>query len=344
MIKKILQEGFLLKHKGYYNHAIEAFYKALEIDSTSLELLYEIAESYYLMGEEERALSYIEQILEKNPAHITSLTFLKNIFVTKSAWVEAKKTAENIYKITNKEEDFAEILKLLNKQFAYNEVIKMAPESNNSAICYELSVANFHINNLVEAETNINKALESDSNNQKYLILKAKILFKMNRMEESADIINNIQIDFENADFLNFIGLIKQYECQFKTAIEYFKQAIKLAPQNDEYFYNCASTYFKTGDITQAKKYYNLAISLNPDNPNYHFALANLYYSEKQYKRAMEELKYDFFEANLLKSIILYDTGYVALAKKQLESLHSEQPENELINKYKNLIEEKLKI
>ena len=113
MIKKILQEGFLLKNKGYFKHAIEAFYKALEIDSTSLELLYEIAESYYLMGEEERALSYIEQILEKNPTHITSLTFLKNIFVTKSAWVEAKKTAENIYKITNKEEDFAEILKLL---------------------------------------------------------------------------------------------------------------------------------------------------------------------------------------------------------------------------------------
>ena len=42
----------------------------------------------------------------------------------------------------------------------------------------------------------------------------------------------------------------------------------------------------------------------------------NLYYSERNFKRAFEELNYDFFEANLLKSIILYDTGYVALAKK----------------------------
>ena len=28
MIKELLQEGFLLKSKGYYKHAIEAFYKA----------------------------------------------------------------------------------------------------------------------------------------------------------------------------------------------------------------------------------------------------------------------------------------------------------------------------
>ena len=33
MIKEILQEGFILKEKGYYKHAIEAFYKALEVDN-----------------------------------------------------------------------------------------------------------------------------------------------------------------------------------------------------------------------------------------------------------------------------------------------------------------------
>ena len=73
MIKKILQEGFILKTKGYYKPAIEAFYKALELDNTSSELLLEIADCYYSMGEEERALNYIEQILEKAPTHIDTL-------------------------------------------------------------------------------------------------------------------------------------------------------------------------------------------------------------------------------------------------------------------------------
>ena len=93
-----------------------------------------------------------------------------------------------------------------------------------------------------------------------------------------------------------------------------------------------------------AKKYYNLAININPDNQNYHFALANLYYSEKQYRRAMEELDYDFFEANLLKAIILYETGYVALAKKSMLKLSEENPDNMVIQVYMQKIEDALKI
>ena len=135
-----------------------------------------------------------------------------------------------------------------------------------------------------------------------------------------------------------------QYKGEYTNAIKYFKNAIKQSPYLDEYYYNCASTYFKMSDITQAKKYYNMAINISPENPNYHFALANLYYSEKQYRRAIEELNYDFFEANLLKAIILYDTGYVALAKKILLSLEKERPENMVIREYMNKIEADLKI
>ena len=103
MMKELLQEGFILKSKGYYKHAIEAFYKALELDNSSSELLLEIAEVYYLMGDEERTLNYIEQILEHNPTHIESLNLLKKIFVNKKAWAEAEQTAKNIYCITQME-------------------------------------------------------------------------------------------------------------------------------------------------------------------------------------------------------------------------------------------------
>ena len=150
--------------------------------------------------------------------------------------------------------------------------------------------------------------------------------------------------DENDSEIMNFIGLVKQYEQDLKTAIKYFLKAVKLDSANDEYYYNCASTYFKMGDVTLARKYYNLAISISPDNQNYHFALANLYYSEKHYKRALEELKYDFFEAKLLKSIILYDSGYLVLAKNELEALVKEQPNNPIVMEYKSRIEEELKI
>ena len=80
MIKNILKEGFILKSKGFYKQAIETFYKALEIDNTSSELLLEIAECYYLIKDFERAINYLEQILDKYPTHINSIKLLRNIF------------------------------------------------------------------------------------------------------------------------------------------------------------------------------------------------------------------------------------------------------------------------
>lgn len=92
MIKNLLQEGFALKDRGHYKHAIEVFYKALEEDNTSTELLFEIADLYYRMQNEERALNYIEQILDRVPEHITALKLLEKIFIDRNALAEAEQT------------------------------------------------------------------------------------------------------------------------------------------------------------------------------------------------------------------------------------------------------------
>lgn len=341
MIRQILQEGFILKAQGYYKHAIEAFYKALEQDCSSTELLLEIAECYYLMKDEERALNYIEKILDKTPTHIDTLKLLKKIFIEKEAWAEAEQTIKNIYCISKDPNDLAEIFSLLNKQKRFYEIFEYNADVDSANIFYEKAFAKMMLNQLKEAESYINRAIEL-SDDIKLLLLKCKILFQMNRIDECSSLIEQINIGEKDSDSLNFIGLIKLYECDFKEALKYFTEAIKKDPSKDEYYYNCASTYFKMEDLQNAKKFYNLAISINPNNQNYHFALANLYYSEKHYKRAMEELNYDFFEARLLKSIILYDSGYLILAKKELENLAQEQPENELVINYMKKINEEL--
>lgn len=343
MIREILQQGFVLKEKGFYKRAIESFYKALEVDSSSLELLLEIAECYYFLNDEERALNYIELVLDKCPTHIGSLKLLKNIFINKKAFEEAEQTAKNIYCISKEQDDLVEIFELLNKQGRYAEIFTYQIDSESSSILYEKAFAKFHLGELNEALVFINRAIEIVRDDKK-LLLKGQILFAMNNRDECSNILNEITLKDSSAETLNFAGLVKQHECNFDEALKYFFAAIQANSKGDEYYYNCASTYFKKGNLPQAKKYYNLAISLAPENKNYHFALANLYYSEKNYKRAMEELNYDFFEANLLKAIILYDSGYLALAKKELDKLVLEQPNNELIIDYSRKIEEELKI
>lgn len=343
MIKDIIQEAFILKSKGYYKNAIESFYRALGEDNSSIELLYEISECYFHMDDYERALNYLEQVLETSPTHINGLKLLKKIFIKKQAWNEAEQTAKNIYCVTQSSKDLAEILELLNKQNRFDEVFDYQIDIKSVDILYEKAYAKFCLNKLEEAEMYINQALEENID-EKNILLKGKILYRLNRINECLELLKYIEKETLNPEMLNFLGLIKLYECQFKEALKYFIEASRIDSSKAEYIYNCASAYFKMDEVQQAKKFYNLAISLEPDNRNYHLALANLYYSEKHYKRAMEELKFDFFEANLLKSIILYDSGYLAIAKTELDKLLKEQPENELILDYKNRIETELKI
>ena len=207
-----------------------------------------------------------------------------------------------------------------------------------------MGLSKFKMGEYNEAEILANMALDFDKTNSQIQLLKGEILLKKNKLEDCLELIEKMEIVETDAQMQNWVGLVYQLDGKYRKAVNCFMNAIRLEPSVDEYYYSCASTYFKMGEIKLAKKYYNLAVSLNPDNQNYHFALANLYYSEKHYKRAMEELNYDFFEARLLKSIILYDTGYVALAKKELDELEKINPENELIKTYKSKIEEELKI
>lgn len=344
MIKQLLKEGFVLKSKGYYKHAIETFYKALELDNKSSELLLEIAESYYLMHDEERALNYIEQIIEMNPSHIESLKLLKKIFLDKNALEEATQTAQNIYTISQNPDDIAEILRLLNLQKRYAEVLSFNSDFNIISIQYEKAYASLFANEIESAENFINLALSQEPNNSKLQLLKGKILFKQAREDDCAELIKNMNIDYKSPDMLNFIGLVEQQQGNYKKSIEHFLSAINLSSKNDEFYYNCASTYFKMGNILLAKKYYNTAISISPNNPSYHLALANLYYSEKQYRRALEELDFNFYEANLLKALILYDSGYIALAKKGFDMLKAEKDDDFVVNEYLNKIKERLKV
>ena len=342
MIKNLLQEGFILKQRGHYKKAIEVFYKALEEDNTSSELLLEIAELYYKLGDEERTLSYIGQVLDNAPEHINALKLLKQIFVDKEAFQEAEQTAKNIYCISNSDKDLAEIFKLLNLQGKFEEIFEYNIKSENTAVILEQAKALYRRQDFTKAEELAEKLYSKSPENQEVLLLLGQIYYALNKKDKCIALVQKLSDNSENAELLNFCGLIEDYQGNYKKACKHLLKAIKLEPCNDKYHYNLANMYFKQGDTAFAKKYYNIAITLNPQNTNYHFALANLYYSEKHYKRALEELPDNLFEANLLKIIILYDTGYLALAKQELSRLLQQCPDSHILQEYTERINQEL--
>lgn len=342
MIKNLLQEGFALKERGHYKHAIEVFYKALEEDNTSTELLYEIADLYYKMQNEEKALNYIEQILNRVPEHIAALKLLEKIFIDKNALEEAEQTAKNIYCVSHNGDDLAQIFRLLNMQGRFDEIFEYNVEHPNTSIYLEQAKALFYKKEFTKSEELLKNAIAKEQGNQDMLLLLGQVYYAQGKKDLCLELAEKISENENNAELLNFLGLLEDYKRNYKEACRYIQKAIKLDAKNDKYLYNLANMYFKQGDTMYAKRYYNLAISINPQNPNYHFALANLYYSEKHYKRALEELPDDLFEANLLKVIILYDTGYLALAKQELKHLFTQCPDNSILLEYSERIDKEL--
>ncbi len=337
MIKDLIKEGFILKEQGFYKKAIEVFYKAIEQDNASVELLFEIAELYYLLHNEEKSLGYIEQILDKNPTHVKSLELLKQIFIDRNSLLEAEQTAKNIYCITHKENDLLEIFKLLNKQGKYDEIFEYKLLEKTEKIGYEYAYAYFCKQDFENSEKELERYLNLYPNDQKALLLLGKVYYALNKKDDCVELLPKLDIDSNDSEIFNFVGLVETYKNNYKEAKNCFTEAIKKSPQG-LYYYNLANLYFKEGEISYSKKYYNMAIALEPENRNYHFALANLYYSQQHYKKALEELTEDFFEGNLLKSIILYETGYLALAKLELEKLSESHPDNEIVKSYQEKI------
>ena len=340
MIKDLLQEAFALKESGHCKHAIEVFYKALELDNSSSELLLEIADLYDKIGNEEKALSYIEQILDKDPTHVDALKFLKRVFEKKEAWQEAEQTAKNIYCISHNPADLAEIFKLLIKQNKFDEIFEFKFKTEDKYVCLELARAYYYKKDFTKALEILTKIQPQMSDNQDFLLLLGQCCYYSNQKDRCIEIIG--QFKAKNAEQMNFLGLVETYLENYKEAVSYFNNAIKQNRSNPEYYYNLANVYFKQGELALAKRNYNLAISICPENQNYHFALANLYYSEKHYKKALEELEGDFFEARFLKVIILYETGYLALARKELNELALEYPNREMVNEYMTRINSEL--
>jgi tetratricopeptide (TPR) repeat protein len=66
-LTEFLKTAFEYKNNGDYKNSIDYFYKALAIDNESSEIMSELALLYTKLNQYDRALSFYEQILSRNP-------------------------------------------------------------------------------------------------------------------------------------------------------------------------------------------------------------------------------------------------------------------------------------
>lgn len=329
-------EAFELKRKGYYKQAIEIYYKILSETNDDIEILSEIADLYYLLGNTERSKHYITKTLEKDRENISALTVLKKVYLSENDYENAEKIAKTIYNKTLSDNDLFELADILEREDKQEELIELTKDTTEPKILYKLALALYKLKRYDEVNSVLDKEIadeEPDSSDmEQILLLKGKVLYKQGRIEESKEVFKKLEnIGTQTAEGLNYIGLTKLDNLELDEAIKYFADSVNKDSKNPEYVYNLGQAYFLKGWLRESKDCFNTAICLNPTEERYHYSLGYLYYKSGEYELAKTHLSPEYFESKVLLQIIKSEEGDLATSKIELEKMLAETPDNETI-------------
>lgn len=289
-ILEYIQHAFELKEQKCYKQAIEMLYKALETESDNIEVLFQIGELYFLMGNSQRAIQYLEKVLLKNPTHSDSLALLKKIYISLNMYDEAFRYAENIFAQHNTAKNLAELIKLsgkLNKFDKIEDYSKSELFDDNQVQCALAGVYYEH-GDIAKAKEILGKINDNDE----AAILLGKINFDENNFDVAKEIFSRLPLNYENAEVLNYRGLFYLEDMNFIEAIKSFSKALNLDKQNARYAYNLGNAYFYNGWMKEAVKSYLDAVCLAPEIMDYRYSLAYLYYTTGAYEKTQREVDY----------------------------------------------------
>lgn len=324
-----VKKSFDLKNQGFYKPAIEMLYKALSLSSDNLEILAQLAHLYRLLGNSDRAVYYIEKVLELDSKHLDCLNLLEEIYINQENLKSAKEISEKIYEIQPNPENFAKKINILNKlqDFDGVKILETTVIEFDDEVLYEMACAYYDNYEFSKALELLKSGLGKNSKNEKIMLFLGKIYYDNKDYENAKKMFKSLAKINPTGEVLNYLGLLKLDEKDISEAAEYFKRALKTDKQNPEYLYNLASAYFLNGWLDEALKYFNQAICLNPDNIDYHYSLAYLLYQKKDYDKALNELKFiNTIEqhhelSNVLNAMIIGKKGDLLEAKARLENI-----------------------
>ncbi|TNN85992.1 DnaJ subfamily C member 7 [Liparis tanakae] len=116
----------------------------------------------------------------------------------------------------------------------------------------------------------MDRALESAAACHRFKILKAECLTLLGRYPEAQSVASDIlRMDPTNADALYVRGLCLYYEDCIDKAVQFFVQALRMAPDHDKARLACreeGNKAFKEGNFEAAYELYSAALTIDPNN------------------------------------------------------------------------------
>lgn len=282
-----IKQAFELKETQNFKPAIEMLYKALELENDNVEILYQIAELYFLLNNYSRASHYLEKISQLNPNHISALKLTRTIKERQGDSDSVLEISTKLFEINPCNDSLKDLMKILVKLKLFCEIDKYKEsEFFNSDVKIECASA-FYSNGEKEKAKELLSSCDFDD--ERVLLLDGRIKFDENNFEQAKEIFSKIGKTSQNPEILNYLGLFDLENMNFVEAIKSFSKATNLDKSNSKYYYNLGNAYFYNGWIEEAQKAYQKALYINPDNVDYRYSLAYLFYDMKDFVKAKKE-------------------------------------------------------
>ncbi len=219
--------------------AIESYEKALELDTRG-KLVRQLAPNYILlandfqkMGEKHfqdkkftDALKAFEQALEITRSSILSMHVDTSlVFNAAISAFEAQK--------------WKKAIKHLNRLHNYNY------SPNTAHLLFQANLAN---GDTISAQDALAEGIEKYDDNENLILLLSDLLFQLNEIDQAVDLLDSAMVQSPEKHIFPYTqGLIYQKAGQYSNAIEAYKKANELAPDDLMINVNIATCYYNIG-------------------------------------------------------------------------------------------------
>jgi len=100
-----------------------------------------------------------------------------------------------------------------------------------------------------------------------------------------------LEVDFQSMDAQHNMGYALEVQGRYDEAIEFYENAITVAPNLGPLYVDAGRSYYWVGDFEKAADRYKRAIKLNPTDAEAYDRLGWTYYTDGDYTRALDALE-----------------------------------------------------
>lgn len=273
--------GGLYVFKGFHSKAEECYGQAINICPENVLYQYTLAYLFFINNKFELAKRVISDILELDENYTDALVLKLQILLHDNDVAQAGNIVEKLDKCEFKTEQiyyalalyYAE-LRLWNKSI---DNIKQAIIHNENSCAYKYELALYYFE--IQEYNKVREICENIiSINEKYVnayVLNAKVYFALENYDKANQYIGmSLKLDLNLPEIYYLKGMLAVKNNDKQLAIENYKTAVSMSPNNVLYYAAVANGYYSILQYEDAYYYYKESSEMDSSNGEYRYFMA----------------------------------------------------------------------